>query len=234
MIKLKTIIFLTFISFLSACSSSDSLTDGMLLVYTDKFESLDNWIPEVQKSEHSSVKAVENSMEINVSKGATIWFKHKLSGDVVIKYNVVVVDQGGVNDRVSDMNCFWMAIDPKHPSDLFKSDRKTTGHFHDYNPLKLYYVGLGGHNNTKTRFRRYRGDGTKPLLEGHDLTDKKFMIEANRKYSVTLVAKNGTIQYYRDGILIYDFKDEHPYTEGWFGIRTVNNHMLISALSIYE
>ena len=74
-----------------------------------------------------------------------------------------MISAGGKNDRVSDLNCFWMARDSRNPDDLFAVHR--TGKFADYNQLLCYYVGVGGNTNTTTRFRRYIGDAnTRPLL----------------------------------------------------------------------
>ena len=74
----------------------------------------------------------------------------------MIQYEATVVSAGGPNDRVSDLNSFWMATDPRTPEDLFAHDR--SGKFAEYNLLDMYYVGLGGNGNTTTRFRRYIGD----------------------------------------------------------------------------
>ena len=52
-----------------------------------------------------------DTTEIVAPKGLTIWRKEKMSGKVTIEYDVcVVVESEG--DRLSDLNCFWMASDP--------------------------------------------------------------------------------------------------------------------------
>ncbi len=127
-----------------------------------------------------------------------------------------------------------MASDPRNTADLFDSPRKASGKFHDYDTLQLYYVGLGGHDNTKTRFRRYDGKGNKPLLPEHDLEYLSDLIVPNKTCKIELVAMGNQVQFFRDGKLVYNFNDEFPYTQGWFGIRTIENHMTIDGFKVYR
>ncbi|MGS0527243.1 DUF6250 domain-containing protein [Zobellia nedashkovskayae] len=73
--------------------------------------------------------------------------------------------------------------------------------------LRLYYMGVGGHDNTKTRFRRYSGDGERPLLPQNDLSKEKYLITPNTLTQIKIIAYNGIIKYYRDGNLIVEFND---------------------------
>lgn len=111
------------------------------------------------------------------------------------------------NARVSDLNCFWLAIDPEQPDDLF-ANRSRGGKFRNYHPLRLYYVGYGANDNTTTRFRRYPGDGTRPCLPEHDLRDKRFMHTPDRTMKIRIVVNGGRVQYFRDGGCVFDFLDE--------------------------
>ena len=77
-----------------------------------------NWIVEQQPG--GTVTFENNQIEIEDAKGCTVWLKHKLKGAVKIEYDVIVIDEGGAYDRVSDLNCFWMAIDPKNANDFFR------------------------------------------------------------------------------------------------------------------
>jgi hypothetical protein len=126
-----------------------------------------------------------------------------------------------------------MAIDPEHPDDLF-ANRKRGGRFRNYHPLRLYYVGYGANDNTTTRFRRYPGDGTRPCLPEHDLRDKRFMHTPNRTMKIRIVVNGSKVQYFRDEECVFDFVDEHPYAEGWFGFRTVRNHLRIDRFKVYQ
>lgn len=94
-------------------------------------------------------------MEIIDAKGCTVWFKHKLNAPIQIEDDVTVNDKKEQFDRVSDFNYFLMAKDPKNPTDFFKESKNRQGIFTNYHELTQYYVGYGGHDNTKTRFRRY-------------------------------------------------------------------------------
>ena len=189
-----------------------------------------NWVIEQQPG--GRVEFSNNIMEITDAKGCTVWFKHKLSAPIKIEYDVTVIDNKGPFDRVSDLNCFWMANDSKNPTDFFKESKNRQGIFPNYHELTQYYLGYGGHDNTKTRFRRYDGNKDRPLLPEHDLSDKKFMIVANKKLHITLIVNHKEVKYIRDSEIIFQIIDENPYTSGYFGIRTVDNHMKIENLKI--
>jgi len=233
------LLLLSLVFLLQSCSQNkkaDVDFTRKTLLYQDDFSSMNSvdWIPELQADSGNFVGINDGALEIDVPKGATIWYKHKLEGNILIEYQATVIDNNGPNDRVSDLNCFWMATDPRKSVDLFSSPRKASGKFHDYDTLQLYYVGMGGHDNTKTRFRRYDGKGNKPLLSEHDLTGKADLITPNKVCKIQLVAMGNQVQFFRDGKLVYDFVDELPYTEGWFGVRTIKNHMKIDDFRVYR
>ncbi|MEM8521825.1 DUF6250 domain-containing protein [Flavobacterium sp. PL12] len=223
--KILKIIVLAFCTFsLFACKPLKRKT------FDDSYLTSANWIIEQQQG--GKVEFKNKIIEIIDAKGCTIWFKHILTGPIQIEYDVTVIGNKGPYDRVSDLNCFWMASDPKNPNDFFKDSKNRKGFFPNYHELKQYYVGYGGHDNSKSRFRRYDENKERPLLAEHDLSDKKFMIVPNKKIHVTLIANKNKIQYLRDGEVIFNLNDEMPYTKGYFGIRTVENHMIVENLKI--
>lgn len=219
-------LFLGIVECLTSCKTVDKT------IYDQTCLNQDSWIIEQQRG--GKVEFNNNVMEITDAKGCTAWFKHKLIAPVKIEYDVTVIGNKGPLDRVSDLNCFWMANDPKNPNDFFKDSKNRQGLFPNYHHLRLYYVGYGGHNNTKTRFRRYDGNVERPLLPEHDLSDKKFMIVPNKKIHFTLIVNKNHVSYSRDGEAIFTINDSDPYTSGYFGIRTVENHMKIENLKITE
>lgn len=164
--------------------------------------------------------------------GCTAWWSERLVAPVEISYEVTVVMAGGKTDRVSDLNCFWMAQDPRSAAAPFAPGQARTGKFSDYDSLLTYYVGYGGNNNSTTRFRRYDGTAARPLLPEHDRSEKKFLLKGNRTYRIRLVARDGVAEYYRDGEKIFSFTDPSPLTTGWFAIRTVRSHLIVKNLKI--
>lgn len=209
------------------------LTVNAELILSDDFtEGVDNW--KVEQMPGGSYYNKNGKLEINDSAGCTAWFKKKLVGPIMIEYDAHVIKKGGKFDRASDLNCFWMATDSEHPDNLFANSDARSGRFPNYNSLSLYYVGMGGHYNTKTRFRRYSGNGEKPLLPEHDLSDSIYLIKPNTTKQIRLIAYNDVIQYYRNDTLIYDYKDAKPYTSGHFGLRTVHNHMTLDNFKVYK
>ena len=164
--------------------------------------------------------------------GSTIWWREKLTAPVEISFEATVVMAGGPRDRVSDLNCFWMAVDPRSGDAPFAGGLARSGKFSDYDSLFTYYVGYGGNNNTTTRFRRYDGTAARPLLPEHDLGEPRVLLEGNRTYKIRLVAKNGRAEFYRDAELIFTFIDPQPLKAGWFAIRTVRSHLVIKNVVI--
>lgn len=219
-------VFSVFIAVLSLVSCKN---DGQI-IYDNTFITEENWIVEQQPG--GKIEFENNVLEITDAKGCTVWFKHKLEGPITIEYDATVIDENGEFDRVSDLNCFWMANDPKSPDDFFKNSKERQGKFTNYHELTQYYVGYGGHNNSKTRFRRYDGNLERPLLPEHDLNDKKFMIVPNTKIHISLKVHNNKVTYSRNNEIIFELDDQNPYLSGYFGIRTVNNHMKIENLKI--
>jgi hypothetical protein len=207
------------------------LTVQELLFADDFSHGLANWSPELEKG--GTVDASDGVLTIDVPAGASIWFKPMLSGPVVIEYEATVVSQGGANDRVSDLNCFWMAQDTRSPKDIFSWKR--SGKFADYNQLLAYYVGVGGNTNTTTRFRRYIGDPVqRPLRAQDDLKDPADLLTGNTEQKLDIVADGSLIQFYRDGKKLFEMDDPQPYTSGWFAFRTTHSHLIIRGFRVYR
>ncbi len=173
-----------------------------------------------------------DELVIRDTGGCTAWWSERLVAPVEITYEATVVMAGGKTDRVSDLNCFWMAQDPRSAAAPFAAGQARGGKFSDYDSLLTYYVGYGGNNNSTTRFRRYDGTAARPLLPEHDLSDRKVLLEPNRTYRIRLVARDGVAEFYRDGEKIFTFTDPAPLTAGWFAIRTVRSHLVVKNLKI--
>lgn len=148
-----------------------------------------------------------------------------MSGRVTIEYDAcVVVEKEG--DRLSDLNCFWMASDPKHPDNIWKREKWRSGIFLNCYSLQLYYMGYGGNYNSTTRFRRYDGNEagiTDPKVRPailKEYTDTEHLLKANHWYHIKITNENNRVSYYIDGKRLVDFRDAEPLTEGWFGFRT--------------
>ncbi|WP_166461104.1 DUF6250 domain-containing protein [Flavicella sediminum] len=236
--KYKLAVVISCMSFFS-CSKkvssvviNDTLTAKATLLYQDDFSNgLEDW--KIEQMEGGKAEIKDEKLEITDVSGCTIWQKQEFNGPIMITYDAFVINEGGAQDRVSDLNCFWMAKDPKSMADIFKNSEVRGGKFSNYDSLRLYYMGVGGHDNTKTRFRRYMGDGNRPLLPEYDFSESKMLLTPNKIYKIKIIAFDGVVQYYRNNNLLVDFVDESPYTSGHFGFRTVNNHMTIDNFKVY-
>jgi hypothetical protein len=202
------------------------------VLYSDGFRNgLANWTVESEQS--ARVRVSDGTLDIDTPAGLTLWFKAELRGPVLIEYEAVAVSAGGPNDRVSDLNCFWMATDRHSPSGSPGGAR--SGAFADYNNLRAYYVGLGGNGNTTTRFRRYIGSTTeRPLLPENDRASPDELLRPNVYQAIRLVADGRLIQYYRDERRLFEYDDPQPYTHGWFAIRTTKSHLRIRHFRVFR
>jgi hypothetical protein len=201
-------------------------------LYRDDFRGgLGTWV--LESEQPARVTASGGVLDIDTPAGLTLWFRAELRGPVLIEYQAAAVSEGGPNDRVSDLNCFWMATDRHSPTGSPGGAR--SGAFAEYNNLQSYYVGLGGNGNTTTRFRRYIGGETeRPLLPENDRTAPDELLRSNLFQTIRLVADGRLIQYYRDERRLFEYDDPHPYTQGWFAIRTTKSHLRIRHFRIYR
>lgn len=193
-------------------------------LFGDEFDrDLHQW--SVEQVPGGRVQLLDGTLDIEDAGGTTVWFRPRLSAPVEICYEAEVVVRGGPHDRLSDLNCFWMAQDPTQPDGFLPAGR--SGRFSDYDSLLTYYVGYGGNNNTTTRFRRYDGAGNRPLLPEHDLHAASFLLTANHVYQIKIVIRGGRTEYWRDGTKVFSFDDPRPLTTGFFAFRTVRSHLSI-------
>ena len=166
-----------------------------------------------------------DTCEILSPKGLTLWRKEKMQANMTVEYDVCVVDEGKEGDRLSDMNCFWLASDP-HQKDIWKRADWRSGIFLRCYTLQTYYLGYGGNSNTTTRFRRYDGNEAgvsdvsqrPPILQ--EYTDASHLLKANHWYHLKIEGKQGHVRFYVDGELLVDYCDPNPLESGWFGFRT--------------
>lgn len=193
-------------------------------------DNLDGWVVEQQAG--GSVSARAGVLLIDDKAGATVWWRETLRAPLRIRFTATMT--GGEDRRVSDLNCFWMATDPRSPGDFFDAAKTgRDGRFATYDGLRTYYVGCGGNGNTTTRFRRYDGQGARPLRPEHDRKEKEALLEAGRAYRVEItVEKNGRTTWSRDGVVWFDYLDPEPLREGRFGFRTVWSRIEIRDFAI--
>ncbi|MCR5695418.1 MAG: DUF6250 domain-containing protein [Marinilabiliaceae bacterium] len=166
-----------------------------------------------------------DTVEIVSPKGLTLWRNEKMSGKTTIEYDACVVVKNDA-DRLSDLNCFWMAKDPKNPSNIFARAKERSGIFVNCYALSLYYLGYGGNYNKTTRFRRYDGDERGITDAAHrpkiltEYLDEAHLLKANHWYHIKITSEPGRTCYYIDGERLVDYRDVDPHTDGWFGFRT--------------
>ena len=142
-----------------------------------------------------------------------------------------------LHDRLSDLNCFWAANDPKNPDNLFARSEWRNGVFKNYNTLDLFYVGYGGNDNSTTRFRRYNGkyygvadDKVKPLLR--EYTDTPHLLVPNQWYQISIRVQKGVTTYSVNGEELFRYSITGSEGDGHFGLRLLQNHVLFTDFKV--
>ncbi|AGA77924.1 DUF6250 domain-containing protein [Echinicola vietnamensis] len=230
-------LFLIFITgaFLASCGSSESnkttasevAASNKVLAAEDFSTPLDSarWKVEMDDLPNSSVSVKDGKLVLDTKGGVTVWLNQKLKGNIEITYKRQVVVADGPNDRLSDLNQFWMATDPRQEN-LFTR----TGKFEEYDSLSMYYVGFGGNYNGTTRFREYQGNGVKTLL--FDLDDEAHLLKPNHWYTINIKVEDGVVSYWVDGEKFFEYTDETPLEEGYFGFRSTWSRHEIDELRV--
>lgn len=206
---------------LAPATAASASPRGRLIARDGFRHGLGKWAVELEQG--GTVTASRGVLEVDVPAGATVWFRQRLEGPYVIEYTATPVSEGGVNDRVSDLNNFWNATDVRSPDDLFATHRG--GALAEYDYLKTYYVGYGANTNTTTRLRRYVGEpGVRPLI--YDYTEP--LLVANEPNRVRVVSDGSAVRWWNNGRLVFDYTDQQPYTRGHFAFRTTWSHFRIA------
>lgn len=186
----------------------------------------------VEAEQGGVVEARDGVLTLDVPAGCSVWLRRKLEGPLMIEYDATFVTSGP-DDRLSDLNLFWMASDARNEQDFFAVAR--SGKFADYNELRCYYAGIGGNANTTTRFRRYIGDTQlRPLLPEHDLSTPEVLLVPEKTYRIRAIACGSLIQLFLDDQKLFELRDPQPYTSGYFAFRTVTSHQQIRNFKVHR
>lgn len=170
-----------------------------------------------------------DTLDITSPQGLSLWWDQPLQAPCTITYRACVVNNGGPCDRLSDLNCFWMASEP------FSGMARRRGRFIESYRLQCYYLGYGGNHNTTTRFRRYDGDTLAitdsthrpPILK--EYTDRAHLLRPNHWYTICIeVYADGRTRYIIDNECLVDYLDPTPLLRGFFAFRTTWSHILLT------
>lgn len=184
------------------------------------------WEVEAEKSD-THLTFCEDTIEIWTSAGLTLWWRQPMSVPFTITYEAMVVVRDST-DRLSDLNCFWLATDPAVPDgNPLARISERNGIFQNASSLQLYYVGYGGNWNTTTRFRRYNARPAPPLIQ--EYTDSVHLLSPNHWYRIRIEATAQATRYYVDDALLFSYADPQPLLRGWFAFRTTWSHCLLRA-----
>lgn len=229
------------------------LLTGGLAVCTEVSAQSTRWRIEAE-SPQTRVLLRGDTLDITSPKGLSLWWNEVIEAPCIIEYRACVVNEGGPCDRLSDLNCFWMATQPALSSDDTSANSspsqhsplrgiiQRSGRFVESYRLQCYYLGYGGNYNSTTRFRRYDGD-TLAIKDEHrrpailrEYTDSTHLLRPNHWYDIRLEvtpeADGAHVRYIIDGECLVDYFDPEPYLRGWFAFRTTWSHTRLTALRI--
>lgn len=227
------------VALLAACSTEREHADAPYtvgeLLYEESFDSVDTtaWVIEAEDDIGLEDCIRDGALALDVPGGVTVWNTTMFRGDVLFEFEATAVQAGGDHDRVSDLNCFWMASDPASPGNFFERSDWRNGIFWRYYTLNLYYVGYGGHGNTKTRMRRYDVSLPPPPPVIKEYTDAEHLLVPNKTNTVRIVSSGSRVMYFFNDEKLFDLEDEHPYKEGYFGFRTTSSHIRVDHFKVY-
>jgi rhamnogalacturonan endolyase len=201
------------------------------LLFTDQFSATamdtGNWLAETLPAPQNNVYTRSGKLWLDTRDGVTVWYKKKLRGNYCIEYLRGIPIDTGANDRLSDLNTFWQATDPRN-ANLFT--RK--GVLASYDSLLLYYAGIGGNSNSTTRFRRYDGSGNRVLLQ--EYTDNAHLLQANKTYRITIIVLNGSTHLWVDGKPWFSLTGSPALPAGYFGLRSTKSRQWVDDVKIWE
>ncbi len=189
------------------------------------------WEIETEQSD-THLQFRDDTVEIWTSAGLTLWRRQPMSVPCVIEYEAMVA-QRDTADRLSDLNCFWMATDPTvADGNVLTHMKQRGGIFRNAYTLQLYYVGYGGNWNTTTRFRRYDGQSVPPVLV--EYTDTAHLLRPNHWYRIRIECTASRTRYIVDGECLVDYADPQLLQRGWFGFRTTWSHTLLRGFRLSD
>lgn len=227
---LVTTVIVSFFFVTGAQAQKQTFAEKRKLIYSADFtKPLDkkNWITEIEPKSPARVYTEKGRLILDTRGGVTVWLNKHLTGNIRIEYDRTVLTEGGANDRLSDLNQFWMATDPRN-KDLFTR----SGVLESYDSLSLYYVGMGGNSNTTTRFRKYNGNGERQLLQ--EYTDTAHLLKQGTTYHITTIVNGDETSYWVNGKPYFLYKDTNILKDGYFGFRSTKSRQAISHLNIYQ
>jgi hypothetical protein len=182
------------------------------------------WRVEAQVSTpRSTVTAKAGTLNLDAAGGVTVLLLTPLTGTYCIRYTRQVLPAEGGVYRISDLNQFWL-IDPAP----LGAPEPRDGRLESYTPDRLFYVGIGGNNNTTTRFRHYDGSPARPLLGEADLR-----LEANRRYDLRTCVLADRTELYVDGKLLFSAAQTPPRLS-YFALRSVGSKQRVTHFRIEQ
>ena len=193
------------------------------------------------ESPQTRVLLRNDTLDIIAPKGVSLWWNQPLQAPCMIEYQACVVVADGTYDRLSDMNCFWMASNPTDESSPLQGIQQRGGRFVESYRLQCYYLGYGGNYNTTTRFRRYTGDTLAVSDESHrpailkEYTDSAHLLKPNQWYHIRIeVGEDGRNRFFVNEEQLIDYLDPNPLLKGWFAFRTTWSHTRLTGFRVSQ
>ncbi|HEY6505750.1 MAG TPA: DUF6250 domain-containing protein [Chitinophagaceae bacterium] len=227
---MRTVHFILLFLVLRVTSAYPQHTPKGKLIFSDDFNTtLDSnqWIAEIASQPDSKAYTKDGKLFLDTRGGVTVWLKKKLYGNIRIEAIRTVLVDSSTNARLSDLNTFWMATDPKN-NDLFTRN----GVLESYDSLQMYYVGMGGNSNSTTRFRKYQGTGERTLLK--EFKDSVHLLRPNKRYTIVIEVIGTIVRYSVDGEVYFEYNDPAVLKEGYFGFRSTKSRQAIDNIKIYQ
>lgn len=200
------------------------------LLFHDEFNEFHETIWNTDIQDNIGKVAISDGVMDIVSgekKGISVWFTKNLIGD----YKIEFMARCEGDSIPNDLNLFCQATVGESG---YKFPWDAPGLFSGYDKMKLYYFGIGGHDNKTTRFRKYFGndEGEKPVII--EFTDSSHLLVNEKWYKIQILKAGLWITILVDDNVWIEYRDNNPHPYGYFGFRTYDNHLQINDFKVFE
>ena len=221
-----------FAAFALTSAEDDSYVKTEILYQSTFDTDLSDWILEPSPKNDHQAEIVDGTLLLATKGGQTCWLDRRFDGNIAVEYHVTVPSEGYPHTRVSDINQYFMAVDPDSPE--AESPTPTTKYSGPdyYKKFRMYYCGMGVYNNQYTGFRRCDGNGEYPLVE--ECSRPACLIPADTVCFVECIRFSDRVTFKLNDSVVIDYRDQQAFELGFFGFRNYKSAKLIHDITVYR
>ncbi|MFC2076686.1 DUF6250 domain-containing protein [candidate division KSB1 bacterium] len=153
-----------------------------------------------------------------------LWCRIPFRGKISIEYTARAILGLGGNDRLSDLNFYWMTSHRSKQMDVQQFfESRSAGELDPDGNYRAYRLENGGDDNRVTRLVRFDPDSGRTVLV--EYRDRNLLLEPNQDYRYRLLIGYWLLEVYRDDELVLRIDDPNLITPGYFGLASQDSHV---------